>query len=628
MHTWTNEPARLNSSVPRIANCSLPSAPASRPVSEDTSRKWERAARDQTYMCNQAAAFSRFLIKVQDSMASQLKIIKSAISKGKSASKLHEAADDLDYLVTFNRSITQAMARTMQDLSDGVFINVANLTLTCRDSYLDFLKNRIKQDTFMALRTVPLHMSALFPDHIIVKAEEEIRHHEDKCNPGISRKAPRYHPYSQGGKQRQQESDQKSANPCVNPKVVTILREGYTLPFQSRPNLTRSPNVISCYVNPHRNLYLLEALHQLLTKNAVEPVTTQKSLDFYNRLFLVPKPNCRWRPILDLSTLNQFLRTESFKMETPETIRTSLQIGEWVTSVDFKDAYFHIPIQSQSRKYMRFQIQNKSYQFKALPFGLSTAPMEFTVVAKEVKFIALQKGIRIHQYLGDWLVRARSHQICLQHTQTLVPLCQELGWLVNNDKSELVPKQVFNFVGYYFDLREGRVRPTQERYPTNQNKSPHVRSGMPGPETYVTDRFTYCYRETSAPRSSAHETNSMAFEKQLESTGITREGDSHTQVSPPPSAMVAGGKQYAPRSTITPATTCSANLYRHIKRRLGPHLSEHTARGNWSIPESKLHINYLEVKALKEFQDLCWSKTVLIATDTTVVTYINKEVGG
>ena len=29
-------------------------------------------------------------------------------------------------------------------------------------------------------------------------------------------------------------------------------------------------------------------------------------------------------------------------METPETIRTSLQQGEWVTSVDFKDAYFHI----------------------------------------------------------------------------------------------------------------------------------------------------------------------------------------------------------------------------------------------------------------------------------------------
>ena len=194
-----------------------------------------------------------------------------------------------------------------------------------------------------------------------------------------------------------------------SPKVVTTLREGYTLPFRFRPHLTRSPTVISNYHNSAKQSFLVEALYQLINKNAVEPVENQNSLGFYNWLFLVPKPNNRWRPVLDLSTLNTFLNTESFKMETPETIRTSLQAGEWVTSIDFKAAYFHIPIHSQSRKYMRFHLQGRSYQFKALPFGLSTAPMEFTVVAKEVKLMALQKGIRIHQYLDDWLVRASTH---------------------------------------------------------------------------------------------------------------------------------------------------------------------------------------------------------------------------
>ena len=264
----------------------------------------------------------------------------------------------------------------------------------------------------------------------------------------------------------------------ASPKVIRILREGYTLPFRFRPNLTRSPMVISKYVNPQRQAFLLEALTQLTNKNAVEPVTNQTSLGFYNRLFLVPKPNNRWRPILDLSTLNTFLNTESFKMETPETIRTSLQAGEWVTSIDFKDAYFHIPIHSQSRKYMRFHIQGHSYQFKALPFGLSTAPMEFTVVAKEVKLMVLRQGIRIHQYLDDWLVRASTLHTCLQHTQTLVTLCQELGWLVNKEKSELAPKQVFNFVGYQFDLKEGKVRPTEDRWQALTDK---IRSMMSDP---------------------------------------------------------------------------------------------------------------------------------------------------
>ena len=64
----------------------------------------------------------------------------------------------------------------------------------------------------------------------------------------------------------------------------------------------------------------------------------------------------------------------------------------------------------------------------------------------------------------------------------------------------------------------------------------------------------------------------------------------------------------------------------------GAHLNERTARGTWSVPESKLHINHLELKAvflaLKEFQDLCSNNIVLVATDnTTVVAYINKEGG-
>ena len=105
-----------------------------------------------------------------------------------------------------------------------------------------------------------------------------------------------------------------------------------------------------------------------------------------------------------------------------------------------------------------------------LPFGLSTAPLEFIVVAKEVKLMAIHKGIRIHQYLDDWMVRATSHQVCLQHTQDLVKICQDLGWLVNLEKSELEPKQIFDFVGYQFDLRAGRVRPTPDRWQNLQDK--------------------------------------------------------------------------------------------------------------------------------------------------------------
>ena len=60
-------------------------------------------------------------------------------------------------------------------------------------------------------------------------------------------------------------------------------------------------------------------------------------------------------------------------METPESIRTSLIPGEWVSSIDLSDTYLHIPIHPNSRKYLRFCYKSQVFQFTSLPFGLATA---------------------------------------------------------------------------------------------------------------------------------------------------------------------------------------------------------------------------------------------------------------
>ena len=321
-------------------------------------------------------------------------------------------------------------------------------------------------------------------------------------------------------------------------------------------------------------------------------------------------------------------------METPETIRTSLQQGEWVTSIDFKDAYFHIPIQEQSRKYLRFHVRGQTYQFKALPFGLSTAPMEFTVVAKEVKLMAMHKGIRTHQYLDNWLVRAKSHLVCLQHTQRLVRLCQDLGWMVNLEKSELEPKQVFDFVGYQFDLSAGRVRPTPDRW---QNLQKKIQSLLLLPACSVrqfmsliglltaTEKQVHLGRLHMRPIQ-WHLKNNWRVPESLEKViPIPRSLHPHLQWWQREDNVLTGQPLYPIKYALQIFTGAS-------KEGWGAHLNDRTARGVWSLPESKLHINFLELKAvflaLKEFQGLCTGNIVLVVTDnTTVVSYINKEGG-
>ena len=87
-------------------------------------------------------------------MQSQLKDIRVE-SRGKSAAKVSTAVDELQYLLDFNSSVCQAMAKSMEHLTDFVFINLANTTLLRRDSYLQYLKAGVKADTLNALRTAP-----------------------------------------------------------------------------------------------------------------------------------------------------------------------------------------------------------------------------------------------------------------------------------------------------------------------------------------------------------------------------------------------------------------------------------------------------------------------------------------
>ena len=179
---WHSEAAKLNSTYSRVARSSglTSPAPALRTVSQDTLMRWEKSAREATYICNQAAGLSRCLNKVQQGMTSQLKIVQSEHSKVKSADKVGGATEELQYLMSFNSSIAQCMAKTMEHLSDFAFVSMYNFSLACRDSYMAHMKSGIKQDTLTSLRQAPMDLPTLFPDSLMKKAEDDISKFEDK----------------------------------------------------------------------------------------------------------------------------------------------------------------------------------------------------------------------------------------------------------------------------------------------------------------------------------------------------------------------------------------------------------------------------------------------------------------
>ena len=205
-------------------------------------------------------------------------------------------------------------------------------------------------------------------------------------------------------------------------------------------------------------------------------------------------------------------------------------------------------------------------------------------------------------------MRASTHDTCLQHTQTLVTLCQELGWLVNREKSELVPKQVFNFVGYQFDLKEGRVRPTEKRWQTLTDK---IRSILSDPFCPVR-KFMSLIGLLTATEKQVHLGRLHMRPIQWHLKNNWRVPESLEKVIPVPKSLHPHLRWWLEEGNVLLGQPLhplkhALQIFRDAsKEGWGAHLDEHTARGEWSLPESKLHINHLELKAvflaLKEFR--------------------------
>ena len=234
--------------------------------------------------------------------------------------------------------------------------------------------------------------------------------------------------------------------------VVTVLRDGYRVPFKdSPPPLARTPVSFPAYrAGSPRAQALRQEVEAMLAKGALE-IARDPGPGFYSRLFLVEKATGGWRPVIDLSHLNDFVQLTPFKMETVASVLLSVREGDFLASLDLKDAYFQIPIHGSSRKLLRFMSEGTVYQFKALCFGLSTAPQVFTRVFAAVSAWAHARGIRLLRYLDDWLVLSSSEKKAKESIRELLSLCRTLGIVINEKKSDLVPSQSAKYLGMTID---------------------------------------------------------------------------------------------------------------------------------------------------------------------------------
>ncbi len=253
--------------------------------------------------------------------------------------------------------------------------------------------------------------------------------------------------------------------PGVSLWVLRTIRTGYTLQFGKNP--PRFDGVHLTVVNSAAKASVLQQeLSSLLQKGAIEEVPqSEVEQGFFSRYFLVPKRDGGLRPILDLRRLNLSLYKGKFKMLTMRTIMSQVQEGDWFVTIDLKDAYFYIQVVHRHRRFLRFAFGGKAYQYKVLPFGLALAPRTFTKCMDAALAPLRLQGIRVLNYLDDWLILAHSRELMSHHRDIVLGHIHSLGLRMNAKKSVLLPSQRTVFLGVRLDSVQMQARLAPARIP-------------------------------------------------------------------------------------------------------------------------------------------------------------------
>ena len=108
-------------------------------------------------------------------------------------------------------------------------------------------------------------------------------------------------------------------------------------------------------------------------------------------------------------------------METVKSVRHLIVNNDWAVSIDLTDAYLHIPIHPQSRKYLRFVHEDKIFQFTALSFGMSLSPWIFTKLMDVVASHLRQRSISV--FLSRRLADKKSDSQLITVSDKMLPSC-------------------------------------------------------------------------------------------------------------------------------------------------------------------------------------------------------------
>ncbi|GFX89587.1 retrovirus-related Pol polyprotein from transposon 412 [Trichonephila clavipes] len=158
----------------------------------------------------------------------------------------------------------------------------------------------------------------------------------------------------------------------------------------------------------------------------VEPCSSP----YASQVVVVKKKDGKSRVCIDYRRLNRKLIKDNYPLPLIDDILDCLQNAKIFNTLDLKNGFFHVAVNEMSRKFTSFVTHNGQYQFRRMPFGLSTCPSIFMWYINAIFRHLISKSI-VLPYMDDVVIPVANESQALEYLKIVLEVACDYGLEIN-----------------------------------------------------------------------------------------------------------------------------------------------------------------------------------------------------
>lgn len=211
-----------------------------------------------------------------------------------------------------------------------------------------------------------------------------------------------------------------------------------------KPNT--NPVYINAYKLPHSQR---EVVQQLISEMLEQGVIKESNSPWNSPLFLVPKKDGSYRPVIDFRRVNTATVDDHFPLPVLRDLLMCLGRGNKVfTSLDLVSGYWQLPMAPESREITAFSTPHGHFEWTRMPFGLKGAPLTFQRTMNSIFGDLL--GNSVYVYLDDIIIASKDVHAHMETLKAVLHRLQEVGLKLKITKCEFLKPRI-KFLGHVVD---------------------------------------------------------------------------------------------------------------------------------------------------------------------------------